>query len=91
MVGWKKPAKGWLKLNTDGSVQRAERRVGAGGLIRDEYGRWLQGFMINPGCCSVEEAELWAILHGLRMAWESGHKRFTLESDCYVPLQWLNG
>lgn len=61
MMGRKKPAKDWLKLNVDGSVQGPERRASAGGLIGDEYGKWLQRFKIILVCCLMEEAELWAI------------------------------
>ena len=52
---------------------------------------WLGGFSINLGCCSVEGAELRAVLHGLKMAWDSGSNRLILESDCLTVVKWLKG
>ena len=34
-VKWLKPAKGWLKLNTDGAVDISSGKAGCGGLLRD--------------------------------------------------------
>ena len=36
---------------------------------------WAIGWEVFPhvlGECTVEEAETWALLHGLRMAWDLG-------------------
>lgn len=30
-VGWEKPQRGWMKLNTDGSTMRSANRAGGGG------------------------------------------------------------
>ena len=37
-LGWKKPPRGWMKLNSDGSVLRNLGGAGGGGLIRDHDG-----------------------------------------------------
>ena len=39
-VGWKKPPKGSVKLNTDGCVHGGSGMAGAGGIIINE-GVWL--------------------------------------------------
>ena len=90
-VGWKKPPKGWVKVNTDGCVHGGTGMAKAGGIIINEEGVWLGGFSINLGCCSVEGAELRAVLHGLKMAWDSGSNRLILESDCLTVVKWLKG
>ena len=43
-VGWEKPPRGWMKLNTDGSAMKNSDRAGGGGLIRDHDGARLKGF-----------------------------------------------
>ena len=65
LVGWKKPPKGRSKLNMDGGVHECSGIAGARGVLRNEEGLLIHGFSINLGCCSVQEAELWAVLHGL--------------------------
>ena len=37
-MGWEKPLRGWLKLNTDGLAMKNPDRAGGGGLIRDYDG-----------------------------------------------------
>ncbi|KAL4310037.1 hypothetical protein GQ457_01G029300 [Hibiscus cannabinus] len=33
-------------------------------------------------CCSILNAELWAILNGLQYAWHHGYRRVIIESNC---------
>ena len=61
--------------------------AGGGGLLRDQDGRWISGFSFKLGTCSVLVAELWAILHGLRLAWEKGVRKLTVETDSLVTLK----
>ena len=39
-----------------------------GEFLRDHDGNWIWGFSMKLGHCTIEEAELWALLHGLRLA-----------------------
>ncbi|KAK4266456.1 hypothetical protein QN277_027375 [Acacia crassicarpa] len=78
---WEVPCHGWIKLNVDGAC--AHNRVATcGGIIRDDTGSLKQGFMFR-----AEEpadsllAELWAVLFGLKMCWDLGERRVSLESD----------
>ena len=48
--------------------------AGADGVLRNNEGRWVHGYSLNMGICSVEEVELWAFVHGMRLAWEIGSK-----------------
>ncbi|KAH9716124.1 reverse transcriptase domain-containing protein [Citrus sinensis] len=69
-----------LSLNTDGA-KKGFGQTGAGGLLRDFNGNWIMGFIVNLGTCSVLSAELWGLLHGLRMAWEYGFRRIQVGVD----------
>nr|KYP40685.1 Heat shock 70 kDa protein [Cajanus cajan] len=83
------PPNGWVCLNTDGSVYE-DHRIGCskgacGGLVRDSSGCFLGGFSVNLGPTSVTLAELWGVVHGLKLAWDLGFKK-GLKSQL---LRWL--
>lgn len=42
-----KPAHEWIKLNVNGAVKTNPGMAAASGLIRDDMGRWLEGFVYN--------------------------------------------
>ena len=67
LIRWKAPIWSCISLNTDGAM-KGSGYAGVGGLIRDSNGNWLMGFTVNLGMCSVLSAELWGLLHGLRVA-----------------------
>ncbi|CAA0811177.1 Polynucleotidyl transferase- ribonuclease H-like superfamily protein [Striga hermonthica] len=58
LIAWLKPEEGFVKLNTDGAAKVNPGVAGAGGLIRDEEGRWRTGFMAHLGVCTNTVAEL---------------------------------
>ncbi|KAL8170434.1 hypothetical protein V2J09_022238 [Rumex salicifolius] len=74
-ISWTKPDQGWVKINIDGASRLGSRHAAARGLIRNYGGNWEVSFVANLGYCSALEAELWAILHGLDMAWGKGYDR----------------
>ncbi|KAE8714163.1 LRR receptor-like serine/threonine-protein kinase EFR-like [Hibiscus syriacus] len=65
---------GAVKPNIDVAVDLRTAEAKAGGLIRDCNGQWLGGFHRNIGLCSAFQAELWALLDGLKLAWTDGFK-----------------
>jgi ribonuclease HI len=67
LIGWKLPAEGRVKINTDGAC-KDRRTAGCGGVIRDSRGRWCGGFAKHVGSCSAFVAELWGVLEGLKYA-----------------------
>ena len=73
-IAWTTPSKNVVKLNTDGAFYSSNGKARAGGLIRDFCGKWLGGFVVNIGHCTVTKAELWAVYHGLLLAWDKGFK-----------------
>lgn len=50
-----------------------------GGILRDS-GR-VVAYACNLGACTVLGAELWAILHGLKLVWQHGYRRIVISSD----------
>lgn len=54
---WKKPERGWIALNTDGCVMTREARAGYGSTLRDNEGNWINGFTMDLGTCTIDEAE----------------------------------
>lgn len=50
-------------------------------MLRDDSGRWIMGFGLNIGVCSVTAAELWALYHGLELAWAEGLRKISVAVD----------
>ena len=84
------PCIGWYKLNTYGFCKGRDKSASAGGIIRDNKGCWIEGFSIKLGSCSETEAEIWAVIYGLRMAWDQGIQRLVVEFDSSPVAKWLN-
>ncbi|CAN1800862.1 Putative ribonuclease H protein At1g65750 [Linum perenne] len=80
-IEWDPGPKGWVTVNTDGSVVQPSGNTSAGGLIRDHLGHCSLAFSANLGKCSITRAELRGILHGLEFSWSSGHKKVRLQTD----------
>ena len=83
-ISWHPPAWPWCTLNTDGA-HRVHVTCIASGLIRNHLGRWLTGFGMMIGSCSVTVAELWGLYQGLQLAWNFGIRKLKVETDslCY--------
>ncbi|KAL9460452.1 hypothetical protein AB3S75_003623 [Citrus x aurantiifolia] len=62
-------------------VHRVHGTSTAGGLVRDHLGRWLTGFGMMFGSCSVTVAELWGLYQGLQLAWNFGIRKLKVETD----------
>lgn len=78
---------GWLKLNTDGSIYSNPTSAAMGGLIRDDHGRWVEGFRGRLPECSITFAELWAVRQGLIQAWERRPPAIIIEMDSEVGMK----
>ncbi|XP_019166674.1 PREDICTED: uncharacterized protein LOC109162425 [Ipomoea nil] len=88
---WKKPQHGWWKLNVDGCCKGVSRRAGCGGVLLDYQGRWISGVTHNIGTCTAEEAEVWAVLVGLRMAADRQAQNVLVESDSLATIKGIIG
>ena len=90
-IGWRHPPPGWVKLNIDGSTLKESGTAGAGGTIKDATERWISGFTTQLGDYLIEIAKTWALLHGLKMAWDSGVRNCIIEMDSLTVLNWIKG
>ena len=68
-----------MTLNIDGCLKIVNNQAGAGGLLRDHSGICVYGFSVLLGTCSIIEVELWALLHGLNIAWNRGVRLLEIE------------
>ena len=88
-IGLKPPPKGWLVINTNGCLSRITRLAGIGRVLRDKNDTWVDGCSMHAGECSIEGAELWALLHDLELAWENGARRLRVQLDSIKAVQWV--
>lgn len=80
-ITWTRPTKGWVKLNIDGRVLANNNSGAAGGVLSDEKGAWIWGFVTTIPQPKVLEAEIEAIRIGLSIAWEKRVPRIEIETD----------
>ncbi|OMO93701.1 reverse transcriptase [Corchorus capsularis] len=86
LIGWVKPPIGFVKFNVDAVARTNPGELAAGGICRDSDGLWLFGFTCKFGWGHISKAELYAIYHGLRIAWQSGHRSIIVESDSLIAV-----
>lgn len=80
-VGWTPPAADILKLNTNASCDPRSSDLTCDGLLRDDSRWWRNGFYAFLGKGSVVDGELWAILHGVKLARSMGCDELVVEAD----------
>ncbi|KAJ1409311.1 Ribonuclease H domain [Sesbania bispinosa] len=80
-VKWNPPDLGWIKLNTDGSVNAHHHLVACGGIFRNHHGNFVLAFAQKLAPTSILEAELLAILYGLELAWTRQFNKLLVEVD----------
>lgn len=85
------PNPGMIKLNCDGAVKSYPETAACGGVLRNHNGSFLCGFAVKLGNCTVPQAELWAIIHGLRLAKEKGFSNIQIEFDSLTAINFING
>ncbi|CAA7028167.1 unnamed protein product [Microthlaspi erraticum] len=89
MIAWVPPEVGWIKLNTDGASRGNPGPATAGGALRNNYGDWCGGFVLNIGRCTAPLAELWGVYYGLLIAWEKHIPRLEVEIDSELVVGFL--
>jgi len=77
-------------LNVDGSNFGNPDISDFGGVLRRHDGSWIYGFGGNIGISSILQAELLAIYHGLRVAWDQGYQHLICYSDSTLAIQLVN-
>ncbi|KAJ1703979.1 hypothetical protein LUZ63_003758 [Rhynchospora breviuscula] len=76
---WKKPEKGCIKLNFDGSSK--SRKASIGGVYRNHEGVFLLGYSERIEKATSSVAELVAAKRGLELALENGWFNIWIEGD----------
>lgn len=84
-------------MNTDGSSQSIGQTPGRpqqgpsgyGGILRDNDGSWIRGFIGFIGESDGLTSELYGILKGLEMLVKLNLKGSVLETDCKAALEWV--
>lgn len=90
LVTWKKPMAGRVKINVDGSSLGNPGQVGGGGVIRNDKGMVLAAFATNFGiAASNNEAELRAIIEGLKLCQHIGCFHVDIECDSKIVVEWM--
>lgn len=79
-----------MKLNCDGAVCNYGDSVAVGGVFRNHWGVFLWGFASHIGSGSITEAELQAILVGVKLALRKGFSMICVESDSMVAVKLIN-
>lgn len=85
---WKRPDFGWIKLNTDGSID--SENAGIGGLFRDYKGNAICGFVSKASGHDIFLVELWAIWRGLVLALNLRIQVIWVESDSLSVVNTIN-
>lgn len=80
---WCAPDTGWIKVNVDAGWNAASASGGIGMVARDANGKVLYSeWKRLNSCASAEEAEILAVLDGLRYLAANTQQPGMLESDC---------
>ncbi|XVF17661.1 hypothetical protein REPUB_Repub10bG0142500 [Reevesia pubescens] len=83
MISWIKPGLHVVNLNVDGSFRTCYGVDVAGGLLPDEKGVWLMGFIYIVGICDILAAELWSIYQG-------GYRNVEVETDSLLAVRTIH-
>lgn len=80
-ISWEKLLEGWLKLNTDGSVEGGSGLACCGRAIRDANGQWVRDFNRRIGVTTIFAAELWGLREGLLLCRDLNLSSLVIELD----------
>ncbi|XP_027152134.1 uncharacterized protein LOC113752202 [Coffea eugenioides] len=89
-VYWVTPCGGY-KLNSDGCSRGNPGRSGGGGLVRDSRGNFVFGYAEPFGVITSMQAELRALLWGVRHCVIRGYLELHLEADSLTLVQIVQG
>ncbi|GAU29065.1 hypothetical protein TSUD_278210 [Trifolium subterraneum] len=88
-VKWCPPKENWICINTDGAVQQDV--AGCGGVIRDQIGKWIAGFVKNMRFSKDYISELWGAYEVLKFARSKGFTMVELRMDSSVVVGSIKG
>ncbi|WMV32723.1 hypothetical protein MTR67_026108 [Solanum verrucosum] len=90
LVMWKTPPPSRYKLNTDCSAIYNPRKIGGGGILRDDRGYIIYAFAIPFGEGTNNQAEVQAACYGLNWGIQHGYNNILLEVDSELLTKWLS-
>ena len=91
ITSWTAPSEGFVKANVDAGWDSTSKTAGLGIIIRDSSGRTiLSEWRFVTACATAEQAELQALLAGLKHLIELGRWPAILESDCLRIVQTIS-
>ncbi|XP_043721033.1 14.7 kDa ribonuclease H-like protein [Telopea speciosissima] len=88
-IYWCPPRRG-VKMNVDGASKGNPGPSGGGRIIRNQEGNLIMAFSNFYGCCTNTEAELRAMLDGLRHCERLGLVECQVSSDSNTIVQYIN-
>ncbi|XP_021858374.2 uncharacterized protein [Spinacia oleracea] len=77
---WVPPARGFMKLNTDGAWKGIDK-AGGGGVLRKDSGEWFLGYSSKYNAKTPLAAELLALREGLAVAKAFDVDKIEVETD----------
>ncbi|KAL4286488.1 hypothetical protein AHAS_Ahas19G0091200 [Arachis hypogaea] len=75
LIRWFPPAEDVIKLNVDGSFYENQNNAACGGVFRDHLG------------CSIMQAKIWGVVHGLQIAVAKNFHQIIVETDSTSVLE----
>ncbi|CAH8280407.1 unnamed protein product [Arabidopsis lyrata] len=73
----------FVKLNIQGTSNPLSDLSGSAGIVRDQSGKWVFGYIRCHRSIPEVAAGLLAIYHGLKFLWDSGFRRIHLETTSF--------
>ena len=67
-IAWSFSDEGWVKANSDGSVNHLHL-ASCDGLLQSHMRQFLGGFAANLGSCPIAIVEVWGAYYALHLAW----------------------
>uniref|UniRef100_A0A803PSV0 Reverse transcriptase n=1 Tax=Cannabis sativa TaxID=3483 RepID=A0A803PSV0_CANSA len=90
--GWEPPHPGTYCINSDASVPCTEAKRGLGAVIRNHTGEVVATEIKQiRGSCTVELAEILAIIMGIYLTSKVKAYPFIIQTDCLRAVSYLNG
>lgn len=86
---WRASVAYQVTLNIDGSVKTGLNRAGMGGVMRNNRGEWIEGFMRGTSYKDPSWVEAEAIVEGLRWAWQRGVRDIEIQTGAKNVIQWI--
>lgn len=90
-ITWHPPVEGWVKLNSDGAYRSSMEMASAGGMLRNDQGNWVWGYMVKIGKMKSFMAELWGLREDLRLCEDKGIDKLMVELDSNSVVNLMTG